>query len=234
MDISTRVDVLQATRDFSIADIELRSDSADSITFDGIASVVDTPYEVNDMFGSFQETMVKGAFSKTLKEKADVRLLVNHVGVPLARTKSGTLTLSAAPDLRAIAKLDAANPTVQEIRSAMDRGDMDQMSIGFRVTRQEWNGDYTERFIREVELLDVSVVTFPASTTTSATLRDMEMVQMVEAINTGDMSEDDLLRAINHLESLMPHPDTHVDTFTERDQADRDRLLRRKHTLLSF
>ena len=205
MDIAQRATMHERESRAYTAITELRSDDDGKITFDGIASVVDTPYTVRDMFGEFAETMSKGAFTKTLKEKADVRLLVNHDGVPLARTKSGTLKLSATPDLRAVAELDGTNPTVQEIRSAMSRGDLDQMSIGFRVTRQEWNGDYTERTIREVELFDVSVVTYPASPTTTAALRSLdELVTLFP--EGGDYDPDEVRRAIAHLERLINEP----------------------------
>ena len=200
--IADRATLTRELRSFTIAGLEVR-DTSDKVTFDGIASVVDTPYNVRDMWGDYAETIAKGAFTKTLKEKSDVRLLVNHDGVPLARTKSGTLQLSAAPDLRAVATLDPSNPTVQEIRSAMSRGDLDQMSIGFRVHRQEWNGDYTERTIKEVELFDVSVVTYPASPTTSASLRAIEDILAAFPEGT-DYDESDVRRAIAHLEKLLP------------------------------
>ncbi len=204
MDITERASRTDERRAFTVADLETRAAADGTVTFDGIASVVDTPYSVRDVFGEFTETIVKGAFTKTLKERDDVRLLVNHDGVPLARTKSGTLKLSAAPDLRAVASLDSANPTVQEIRSAMDRGDMDQMSIGFQVTRQEWNGDYTERYIRELKLFDVSVVTFPASPTTSASLRSA--VDDMLARLPQDADPDEVRRIIAHLERMLPEP----------------------------
>jgi hypothetical protein len=210
-DISERGSLAREVRDFSVTDAEIRDDGDDGVTFEGVASVIDTPYMVRDMFGEFSETMARGAFNKTLKEKADVRLLVNHDGVPLARTKSKTLKLTAVPDLRAVASLDPANPTVQEIRSAMSRGDMDQMSIGFRVTKQEWNGDYTERTIKEVELFDVSVVTFPASPTTTASIRSLDEFMQTLTRETAD--PDEVRRAIAHLESLL------VEERTEEDPA---------------
>lgn len=206
MDLAQRATLTAERRGFS--DIELRDDNDDkTVTFDGVASVVDTPYQVRDMFGEFEETVAKGAFAKTLKERDDVRLLVNHTGVPIARTKSKTLTLTASPDLRAVAKLDAANPTVQEIRSAMGRGDLDQMSIGFRVTRQEWDGEYTKRLIREVQLFDVSVVTFPASPTTTASVRALD--EAVKAITDGQDYEPDMVRrAIAILEAQLDGDDS--------------------------
>lgn len=206
------------TRAFTVDELEVRTGDDTKVTFDGIASKVDTPYAVRDMFGEYTETISAGAFKKTLKEKADVRLLVNHEGVPLARSKSGTLTLTANPHLRGVAELDPANPDVQRIQSAMGRGDLDQMSIGFRVHRQEWNEDYTERSIREIELFDVSIVTFPASPTTSASLRSID-----ELLADYDPADDDELeRAIRMLEKLRK-----IDpALVARDLADRDRLDR--------
>lgn len=213
--IEDRATLTREVRAYEVQDIEIRDAEDGKVTFDGIASVVDTPYAVRDMFGEYQETIAKGAFRKTLAEKADVRLLVNHEGLPLARTKSGTLKLSAAPDLRAVAELDPANPDVQRIQSAMSRRDLDQMSIGMRVHRQEWNGDYTERTIKEAELFDVSVVTYPASPTTSAALRSVE--DLLGELAGVDMDEDELRRAMAALEARLPAPESPALVPTHRD-----------------
>lgn len=206
-DLSDRAGLTREVRAVS-TEFEVRADETGTVTFDGVASVVDAPYQVRDMFGEFQETIAKGAFRKTLAEKADVRLLVNHEGVPLARTKARTLKLSASPDLRAVAELDPANPDVQRIQSAMTRGDLDQMSIGMRVHRQEWNEDYTERTIREAELFDVSVVTYPASPTTTASLRSVD--DLLTELADVDLDEADLRRAIAALEARIAPQETPV------------------------
>lgn len=153
--------------------VELRQDTTgDGYTLTGYASVFDTPYPVRDSLGEYNETIRSGAFTKALQERDDVRLLLNHEGVPLARTKSGTLTLAQDDvGLRVEATLDSGSPLVASVKSAMDRGDMDQMSFAFQAVRQEWNTDYSSRTIVEAKLFDVSVVTFPASPTTSASLR---------------------------------------------------------------
>lgn len=169
------------------SDFDIREDDAGKLVFRGYASTTGESYEVLDWLGEYQETIAVGAFGKALREQDDVRLLVNHDGVPIARSsaKSNTLELSEildplkdpqsrgqtglwceAPDL------DGSNPTVQEIRSAMLRGDLSEMSFAFMATRQEWNEDYTERTVLEVKLLDVSVVTYPANPGTSASMSD--------------------------------------------------------------
>lgn len=185
------------TRAFPVADLVMR-DSTNGFTFEGVASVVNTGYHVRDQWGDYTETILPGAFNRTLKQKADVRLLVNHSGVPLARSKSGTLQLTADPNLRATATLDPSNPTVQEIRSAMNRGDLDQMSIGFRVRDEEWSTDYTQRSIKEIELFDVSVVTYPASPTTSAQLRSFDA--LMRDLTDVDMTRDQMRRAVRHMQ----------------------------------
>ena len=221
IDITERGKATRELRDFTVSDLEIRADEGDTPTLEGVASVVDTPYMVRDMFGEFSETIVKGAFNKTLKERDDVRLLVNHEGVPLARTKSKTLTLRTTPDLTASAKLDPANPTVQEIRSAMDRGDLDQMSIAMRVMRQEWNEDYTDRRILEAKLYDVSVVTFPASPTTSAQMRALDDAVKLMTADV-EVDPDMVRRAITHLESLLPEePEDLSWVFAERERRQR-------------
>lgn len=183
--------------------VEFRDDADDTVTFNGVASLVDTPYSVRDQFGEYQETILPGAFKKTLREKDDIRLLINHDGIPLARTKSKTLRLSADPHLSAEATLDSASPLVQTIRSAMERGDMDQMSIGMRVHRQEWNEDYTERQIKEAQLFDVSIVTYPASPTTTASLRSLDETIRELTADKETLDEDEVRRVIAHLESLL-------------------------------
>jgi len=168
--------------------------SADGIEFRGLAAVFES---VTDL-GPFREQVGPKAFNRTVKN-ADVRLLVNHDGVPLARTKSGTLRLDPGKaGLEATAPgLDPANPRVQEVRSAMDRGDLDQMSFAFRTVRDSWehnpeDGGKPIRTLEEVELFDVSVVTFPAYEATTADLvgRSIEAVAEKRGLNASTTDVD--------------------------------------------
>lgn len=149
------------------SNLELRAADG-SNTLIGYAAVFDTPSV--DM--GFTEYVSRGAFTKTLKDGADVRLLVDHEGAPLARTKSGTLRLTEDDrGLRVEADLDPANPLAQTVMSALRRGDMNQMSFAFRTIRDQWSKDRAVRELREVQLYDVSVVTFPAYEATVAEVR---------------------------------------------------------------
>ena len=152
--------------------VELRQSQAEGgVRVVGYASTYDQPYPIwgGPEAGGFMETIAAGAFDKSVRERDDVRFLLNHDGVPLARTKSGTMTLEADEiGLLVDADLDPGSPIVAGLRSAMGRGDMDQMSFAFEVTQQQWSPDWSERRITEVRLFDVSVVTYPANDQTMA------------------------------------------------------------------
>lgn len=166
---------VREVRQYGVSDIELREDTTGgTVTFAGYASVFNHDYEVYDAFGSFTERIAPGAFTRTLAEQPDVMLLINHAGLPLARSKSGTLRLSEdSVGLRVEAELDPNDPDVRAIMPKMRRGDLDEMSFAFRVNAQDWSEDYQERTITEVNLArgDVSIVSFGANPATIAALR---------------------------------------------------------------
>lgn len=158
-------------RAHSSADLEMRDLDDGAVALRGYAAVFDTP--------AHQEVVRRSAFTRALDDGHDVRLLVNHDGVPLARTTSGTLTLTVDDrGLIADATLDPANPTVAELRSAMARGDIDQMSFAFRTVRDDVVDGVRE--LVEVELWDVSVVTYPWYEETHAELYS-QLDRLVEA-----------------------------------------------------
>lgn len=155
-------------------DVELRAkpdgSGGEALTFSGYASVTEVGYEMSDWLGSYTEVIRAGAFKKTLSEDADVPFLVNHGGLTLARTKSGTMGLAEDDTgLHVEARLDPASPHVVALRSAMDRGDVDEMSFGFWITRQQWSPDYEQLDVIEVSLNkgDVSVVNYGANPATA-------------------------------------------------------------------
>lgn len=149
--------------------------------------------------GGWVEEIDRGAFRKTLNEGRsgnvpDVQLLLNHEGLPLARTTSGTLELTADNrGLKVRALLDKSDPDVQRIAPKMKRGDLNEMSFAFRVKDQVWNNDYSHRLITEVSLQrgDVSIVSYGMNPDTKATLSE-------EAISAlARMSEDELMELRN-------------------------------------
>ncbi len=145
-------------------------------TFSGHAAVYGQRTAIGDpkSYG-FYEQIEKGAFDRALAEDQDVRFLVDHDSSRvLARTASGTLNLSS--DKKGLfVQADLADTSVgRDLRVLLERGDVSQMSFGFVVAADEWKTqkDGTElRTIKDVDLFDVSAVTFPAYPQTDAAIR---------------------------------------------------------------
>lgn len=175
--VATEID---EKRSIAYSNLEVRAEN-EGKTLVGYAAVWDSPSE----YMGFTEFVKRGAFSKTLNDGADVRLLIDHEGVPLARSKSGTLALEEDErGLRVEAELDPMNPDAARIMSAMKRGDLSQMSFAFRTIKDNWNNDRSVRELREVQLFDVSVVTFPAYEQTVAELRKRNEAVIVTPVST--------------------------------------------------
>ena len=215
-------------RSFEFTEFEFRDDGPTGFTFEGVASVVDTPYTVRDMFGDFTETIRAGAFNKTLRDrKQDIALFVNHdnKALPLATRNDGSLTLAADPHLRVVASLNPARPSVQEVKHAVSDGQARQMSIGFSVPKDAmkdvWNSDLTERGIHEVNLAETSIVWRGASPTTSGKMRSFDEL----LTDMSDWTAAEVRRALAHLETLL---EDERDEFAERDLQDRVRLERKR------
>ena len=77
----------------------------------------------------------------------------------------------------------------------MRRGDMSQMSFAFRTIKDSWNSDRSSRELREVQLYDVSVVTFPAYEQTVAELRKVNTDATVSQTNRLLLRKNQLLVA---------------------------------------
>jgi HK97 family phage prohead protease len=187
-------------RTFTVKGLEARQSDDGSMTLAGYAAV----FNESSVPLPFKETIMPGAFRKTLSETPDVRMLINHEGLPIARTKNGTMTL--IEDERGLyftAEL-ADTSDARDIYALVSRGDVDQMSFAFRVIRQKWSEDRTRRILSEVSLADgdVSVVTYPAYPTTSVEARD-KLVQAIEKAKTGrDITPEDMAVLDNILSEL--------------------------------
>ncbi|MBZ9980408.1 HK97 family phage prohead protease [Mesorhizobium sp. BR-1-1-8] len=150
---------------------EIRADES-GIKVSGYAAVFG---QIADIGGYFREVIERGAFKAAIG-RDDVVFLINHEGLPLARTRSGTLKLTEdAHGLYMETELDPVDPDVMSIVGKMKRGDLDKMSFAFMPTVQEWDesGDTPLRTIREASLFDVSIVTTPAYSGTDIGLRSL-------------------------------------------------------------
>ena len=161
---------------------ELRADDTtpDTWQFTGEASVVDHSYTVYDMFGEYTETVKPGAFTRTLNADPLVSFVYMHdISTLMAQTHARSLDLTATPNLGAAATILRADPDAQRLHSKMGAGLANSMSFKFRVMKQTWNEDYTERDILEVNLDKGDVSAIPtghaANPAAHGTLRSLDL-----------------------------------------------------------
>lgn len=156
--------------------IEVRqSEEGESRMVEGYAAVYESNSE--EMWG-FIERIAPGAFDTALAV-SDVRALVNHdPDKILARTASGTLTLSV--DERGLKySFEAPETTAgNDLLISLQRGDINQSSFGFTVAEDEWefrdDGPDVRTITRVDRLFDVSPVTYPAYPDTTVAQRSHE------------------------------------------------------------
>lgn len=132
----------------------------------------------NDL-GGFREIVRPRAFDRALTG-ADVRCLINHDATKvLGRTRPGTLRLSIdAKGLRFECDAPATSYAV-DLATSIRRGDIDGCSFRFYVAK---NGDVWQRqpdgqIVRElleVDIDDVSIVTYPAYRATEVSVRSLQ------------------------------------------------------------
>lgn len=157
--------------------VEVRENDDGSVTVEGYAAVFD---EEADIAGIFREVIRPGAFRNAISRGDDVAFLINHGGLPLARSTSRTLGLSEdARGLKVSTTLDGSDPDVRRIVPKMKRGDLSKMSFAFSMDggEQRWasSGDVELREILDVgNLSDVSIVTYPAYEGTSIAMRSRD------------------------------------------------------------
>lgn len=155
---------------------EQREDGeGEQVTLVGYAAVYN---EETSIGGWFREVIRPGAFDRAVREGQDVRALFNHdANHVLGRSKSGTLRLeSDAKGLRVEIDLPDTQ-SGRDVLKSVERGDVDGQSFAFRVVKEAWDETDPDDPIRELmdlDVSDVSVVTYPAYEGTSIAKRSLE------------------------------------------------------------
>lgn len=125
--------------------------------------------------GGFREKIMPGAFAKRLPN-ADVRALFNHdPNMVLGRNKSGTLDL-IEDEVGLRFEVDIPDTQwAKDLRTSMLRGDIDQCSFGFYCKEDRWEviDGKDVRTLVDVDIFDVSVVTYPAYPETESQVRSL-------------------------------------------------------------
>jgi HK97 family phage prohead protease len=163
-------------------DFEVRAEG-DGMTFSGYASVFNSPSE--DL-GGFVEYVAPGAFKRSLQSRNEVKLLWNHdSGEPLASLRGGTMQLvEDEVGLRVTAQLPNTTRG-RDVAELLRTKVIDSMSFGFNVIRDSWSRDGQTRTLESVRLFETSIVSFPAYSSTTATVRSQQTInpdQLADAL----------------------------------------------------
>lgn len=129
--------------------------------------------------GAFEE-IEPGAFDNTLGN--DVRCLINHdTTLVLGRNKANTLELKAdSHGLWGRVKINLNDTDAVNIYERVKRGDVSGNSFGFNILNEEtdYKEDGTVKWIiKEIDLHEVSICTFPQYEETSIQARHKELEQ---------------------------------------------------------
>jgi len=136
---------------------EIKADSDDG-TFTGMASTFGNKDLVNDI-------IEPGAFAKSIKRRGvgRIKLLAFHnPDEPIGRF---TEIEENSKGLAVTGELALKVQKAQEVHELMKIGALDSLSIGFRAdpSKQQFDDARNVRILKEIDLLEVSVVTFPAN-----------------------------------------------------------------------
>ena len=174
--------------------IEMRAEG-DGRTFTGYASVFNQPSQPLP----FIEYVKPGAFKRSLQSRNRMMLLWNHdTSNPLASTRNGSLQLTEDNiGLRVTATLPDTT-LGRDVAELVRTGVIDSMSFGFSVKRDSWSKDGQTRYLEDVALYEVSLVSTPAYEGTAGTVS----VRSGEAISADALA--DALLKIESGEELEP------------------------------
>jgi HK97 family phage prohead protease len=126
--------------------------------------------------GGFVEQIEPSAFQRSLDENADVRALIDHnSSLILGRTLSGTLKLSTDSTGLLVEITPPDTSYSRDLMVSLERGDITQMSFAFVTKKDNWekDGAVNLRTLLDVDLHDVSAVTYPAYLDTEVGLRSL-------------------------------------------------------------
>jgi HK97 family phage prohead protease len=166
----------------SLSDAQLKFSKADAAAFAGYASV----YNGVDSYG---DTILPGAFDKAIRKAKQTqrmpKMFANH--------RSWEMPIGKWVDMKAddtglyvVGEFTPGNPQAEIVRAAMLHGTVDGLSIGFRMSQDDYElvDDKSQRVIKNIsDLIEISAVTFPADEGAridlSTVKHDLEVIETV-------------------------------------------------------
>lgn len=213
--------------------LELKSVQDDG-SFEGYAST----FGERDLGGDIVEP---GAFTKTLKARGakGVKMLADHD--PRQRIGVWTDLTEDAKGLFVKGRLLTEKANGREALIDLKAGALDAMSIGFRPKSDSYDGRRRARLLKEVDLLEISLVPFPmnegARVTAVKSLSDMDTEDWREieaTLRTKGLSRADAVKAVSGFKEWLRRDAGEPDTSPrDEDGAALAEAIRRNIALIT-
>lgn len=134
--------------------------------------------EETNLFDDVYEEVDPQSITNSLKNN-DIRCLFNHqTDLVLGRTGNKTLELRADENgLFGKVKINKEDRQAMDILARIERGDINACSFGFNILNEEVveRADSVKFILKEIDLVEVSPVTFPAYPTTEISARNKDL-----------------------------------------------------------
>jgi HK97 family phage prohead protease len=211
---------------------ELRLDGEkDERSIRGYAAVFDAMSQ--PLFG-FREIIRKGAFKKTIKD-GDIRALWNHdPNYVLGRKSARTLRLEE-DDKGLLSRIFPPDTQwARDLMTSIERGDVSQMSFGFRTVKDHWlpPGDdgLPIRELLSCQLFDVSPVTYPAYPQTEVHVRALmdAVLWKMQQGSIGKEEREAIALALENVRTSVLHVETEETEEAEPGQPHSEETNRRE------
>lgn len=146
----------------------------------------------------FKEQFKRGAFTDSLTQDDQLALWSHDYSQVLGRTKNGTLRLFE-DEIGLRFELDLADTTLgDDTYKTIKRGDVDGVSFGFQMVKEEWDESDPDNIVRSVtkaKLVEISPVAFPAYPDSQVSARSHDPYkQFVDGRNQKDLRKKLILK----------------------------------------
>lgn len=163
-------------KSLSLNDSEVKYDK-DKATFTGYASV----------FGgldSYKDTIQQGAFKSAIGSGKMPKMFENHKAWELPIGKWVSMS-EDSKGLLVVGEFTPNHAKADMVRASMLHGTLDGLSIGFRMSKDDYEEKDGVRIIKNVsELIEISAVTFPADNDARVDLNTVKSeLNTIETIN---------------------------------------------------
>jgi HK97 family phage prohead protease len=188
------------TKQIALDKVELKLVGGEGLAFSGYAS----KFGLVDAYG---DTIQAGAYKNTLKNRErPIRLRWNHYGDVIGKW------LKVVEDQKGLyveGELTPGHSKAQDVYALLKHGAIDGLSIGYRVKAYEQTDEDT-RLLKEIELVEISVVEEPADlgATVESVKSDIEQCESLKDFETilrdaGRFSKGDATALVSRIKSFV-------------------------------